>query len=294
MGRKIIALVIIAVAVGGLAGYFLLTAFTPHVGPKSPSWKIVNYKLATPYARQSIHAFDSQNVWILGSDGVWWWNGENFSLIAKKPTIYPAWAFYVLSPNEIWLGDPYLWRWDGSKWSKFVPFERRLVDNVFMYGFVSWIHMLSTTDGWAAVNLYDTALGLGQHVGVCFLRWNGENWSELLRLGSKWISSIDMISKDEGWAVGDNGTILHWNGQEWSPVPSPTSEALIGIDMISKNEGWAVGDNGTILHWNGQEWSPVPSPTSSPIMDIEMLSSSEGWAISMEGLLKYGWGKTNG
>jgi photosystem II stability/assembly factor-like uncharacterized protein len=34
----------------------------------------------------------------------------------------------------------------------------------------------------------------------------------------------------------------------WSVSPSPTGSNLYSVAMVSATEGWAVGDNGTILH----------------------------------------------
>jgi len=43
--------------------------------------------------------------------------------------------------------------------------------------------------------------------------------------------------------------ILHWNGSTWDVTPNPGNEKLWGVGMTSANNGWAVGDGGTILHY---------------------------------------------
>jgi hypothetical protein len=53
-----------------------------------------------------------------------------------------------------------------------------------------------------------------------------------------------------GWAVGDNGTILATEdgGVHWSPQISSTSNFLLGVAFTADGRhGWAVGENGTIL-----------------------------------------------
>ncbi len=43
--------------------------------------------------------------------------------------------------------------------------------------------------------------------------------------------------------------LLHWNGTTWNEIPSPVSQTLNSVAMISADEGWAVGEAGTILHY---------------------------------------------
>lgn len=81
-------------------------------------------------------------------------------------------------------------------------------------------------------------------------------------------------------------------GAEWSSVPSPkTTEQLSSVFMLSSDDGWAVGWGGlggTILRWDGSQWSVVPSPANYGLRSIYMLSPSEGWAVGFNGtILRY-------
>jgi len=72
---------------------------------------------------------------------------------------------------------------------------------------------------------------------------------------------VDLISPDNGWAVGEAGTIIHWDGASWTTLASPpTTSTLRAVQMLSPTEGWAVGDGGTILHYapadNGRTEGP--------------------------------------
>ena len=112
---------------------------------------------------------------------------------------------------------------------------------------------------------------------------------------------------DNGWAIGDNGTILRWNTpvpNTWNVVASPTTENLKSVYMVTANDGWAIGDNGTILRWNGINWSlwqqanatalrwnsaswrdvsgsalPAPPPSIDTLNSVSMLSYADGWAV---------------
>ncbi|MCB0258441.1 MAG: glycosyl hydrolase, partial [Calditrichaeota bacterium] len=55
----------------------------------------------------------------------------------------------------------------------------------------------------------------------------------------------DIVFADgvNGWAVGQNGTILHSGdgGESWSSQASGTSSRLYGIHFLSAETGFAVG-----------------------------------------------------
>jgi len=73
-----------------------------------------------------------------------------------------------------------------------------------------------------------------------------------------------MVSPNEGWAVGDKGTLLHLAGGAWTAISSPTQEVLLGVALTpSDSEGWAVGYSGTLLRRLGDtvnKWSIVNGP----------------------------------
>jgi photosystem II stability/assembly factor-like uncharacterized protein len=105
------------------------------------------------------------------------------------------------------------------------------------------------------------------------------NWVIVNSPTENWMNSVDMVSVDDGWAVGGNGTILHWNGDLWSISTSPTTNTLFSIDMISATDGWIVGSGGIILHWDGDVWSSISSPTTVDLSSVDMLSTIDGWAV---------------
>ena len=119
-------------------------------------------------------------------------------------------------------------------------------------------------------------------VGVPIVNAGIMNWTSPT---SAFLRSVFMVSPDDGWAVGQYGTIIHWNGTEWSTVTSPTSRFLYSVFMVNADDGWAVGDEGTIVHWNGTEWSMVTSPTMSweQFRSVFMVSADDGWAVGALG-----------
>lgn len=71
------------------------------------------------------------------------------------------------------------------------------------------------------------------------------------------LSSVAMLSSNEGWVVGPNGTILHYQSGGWTQVPSPTTKDLRSVVMLSPAEGWAVGVQSALLHYVNGVWNLV-------------------------------------
>ena len=82
------------------------------------------------------------------------------------------------------------------------------------------------------------------------------------------------LASGEGWAVGDNGSILRWDGASWSAVASSTTANLYSVHCVSANDCWATGGGGTIVHWDGSAWAgSFPSGTAGTL-----------WAVSCQPL----------
>jgi hypothetical protein len=121
----------------------------------------------------------------------------------------------------------------------------------------------------------------------------GEQGTILRRLAGAWfsfpsnttedLSAVSILASDDAWIAGSKGTILHWNGSIWAKVSSSTSWNLWGIAMVSANDGWAVGDGGLILRWNGDAWIAESSPVDRYLVSVFMLSRNDGWIVGNSG-----------
>lgn len=69
-------------------------------------------------------------------------------------------------------------------------------------------------------------------------------------LGSIWGSSRNDI-----FAVGNEGAIVHFDGTSWGPMASGVNRNILGVWGSAPNDVWAVVQSGAILHFNGTEWS---------------------------------------
>ncbi len=82
-------------------------------------------------------------------------------------------------------------------------------------------------------------------------------WENPLPQGNL-IGGLAVLSPDDAWATGDNGTILHWNGQFWAPVPSNLSPpVLLSTVWAGGGEIFVGGSRGAILRWNGTSFDQV-------------------------------------
>lgn len=197
--------------------------------------------------------------------------------------------------------DAIMFRYNGHAWSS----EPVTPSSASIFN----IAMLSASDGWAVGFqpggvLADSNCQIDQSKpgqGI-ILHYQHGQWQEAALIpgdGQVWyfqLVALAMVSPDEGWAVGAEGTIVHYHNGVWARVPSPIAQeggALYSVAMVSATEGWAVGDYGTILHYHNGAWSvmantpPQPAPTATPQLDlsqyslhgISMVSPTEGWAV---------------
>lgn len=94
-------------------------------------------------------------------------------------------------------------------------------------------------------------------------------------------TSIEMLSPNDGWAVGYQG-LIRKDHNGWHVYPIITTGQLNLISMTSTSDGWMAGENGQLFHWNGSSWSKVSSPTPNRFVDLQMVSSSLGWAVDTD------------
>jgi photosystem II stability/assembly factor-like uncharacterized protein len=100
------------------------------------------------------------------------------------------------------------------------------------------------------------------------------------------------VTRNEGWAVGDLGTILHTTdtGKTWNQQTSnSTSYTLTAVSFISPSIGVAVGSAGRILRTvnGGQTWSPITADTDNlkQLNDVYFQDATRGWIVGNNGLI---------
>ncbi len=105
------------------------------------------------------------------------------------------------------------------------------------------------------------------------------------------LNAVVLLSSNNGWAVGDSGTILHFDGMSWNLIASGTSTDLLGLSFgsplgPSTGGGFAVGGSGgtaTAMFWSGVGWTGASEGLSSPdaqrLASVFALSANDAWAV---------------
>lgn len=98
------------------------------------------------------------------------------------------------------------------------------------------------------------------------------------------LNSVAMVSANDGWAVGENGTVLHYDGKNWvkfsTPIPEVTT--LVSIAMSSAQNGWILSGD-SLYRWNGAQWSSAQAPAPPwPFFmkDIATPNETSAWVAS--------------
>lgn len=80
---------------------------------------------------------------------------------------------------------------------------------------------------------------------ICFAQWYQQNSGT-----TKNLNKVQFVDVDNGWAVGDSGTIIRTtnSGATWFNQTSGTNHTLLDVQFNNINLGWVAGGTGNI--WN--------------------------------------------
>ena len=116
---------------------------------------------------------------------------------------------------------------------------------------------------------------------------DGFTWNRIRQGYLNNLNSIYMLSRKEGWIVGDEGLILRTTngGNNWVRADSITNETLRDILFISDSVGWIVGYSGNVFktYNGGQTWEPVDQFGNININSIFFADENTGWVAGSSG-----------
>jgi hypothetical protein len=225
---------------------------------------------------RDISMLPSGEGWVVGERGViLYGNGDGWTrtdspvdlTLRRVFTLAPndAWAVadeaYPIGPGELRTRSRML-HWNGSVWTTF--------SNPESLGFIVDLSFVSAKIAWGIV-FSDEGSGPVYRL----IRWDGTSWS--LAEQAPALAAIQMISADDGWAVGALGTLLHWDGKGWSAVESPTDTDLDELAFSSAEDGWAAGNQGVILRYALGTWWVYSSLAPNPRRMAIDPDGEDGW-----------------
>ncbi len=118
--------------------------------------------------------------------------------------------------------------------------------------------------------------------------------------------SVDFVSAELGWAVGDAGAIWHTTngGRSWTLQACPVNCSLRAVDFLDAAHGWAVGElfdlysptsRGVVLTTSdgGNSWRQEPQVVLPALRGIKILPPQPGAAHAGK-LFGFAWGQPSG
>lgn len=130
--------------------------------------------------------------------------------------------------------------------------------------------------------------------GAC-ARLSGTTWGTCAtaagtqNLYSVWMDPAQM---NNGWFVGQGGTVGRWNGTSWTPISSSTSADLLGVRGDASGDAWAVGQGGALLRCTGSSCTPEANPAGTATMRAvwvnpqgEAFAVGDGGTVLRRGLM---------
>jgi photosystem II stability/assembly factor-like uncharacterized protein len=119
----------------------------------------------------------------------------------------------------------------------------------------------------------------------CYVRQTtdgGATWAPPASYVTADLKDVSFVSRTQGWAVGENGTIMVTadGGEAWTTQAPPVAAGLNGVDFVDALTGWAVGDGGTIVATvdGGTTWHQQPSPSGVSLRAVSFIDAQRGWA----------------
>ncbi|MCH8837412.1 MAG: carboxypeptidase regulatory-like domain-containing protein [Candidatus Marinimicrobia bacterium] len=221
----------------------------------------------------------SDNVWMVGTDGVFYYNGSIWIQPEGSPQVSLG-IIALIDTNNIFVGSDNsadVYRYNSNIWQ---------LTN--LPGTISDLDIISNDRVYALV---DGAYAI--------YKFNGIGWSILTTypLRISYTQSIRVFSDDNLWITSDYGyyawdySVRHWDGSIWSSHIDSHSSRALDIDGHSTDNIWTctfsgrsgVGDY--FWHWDGTEWTRYTAPTELTLRKLHMYSSTDGWAVGDGGVI---------
>ena len=132
-----------------------------------------------------------------------------------------------------------------------------------------------------------TAASLSGPYGISKTTDGGANWVQKSSAASRSIYFSDI---NNGWAVGDGGSILKSTdtGENWISKTSCTTSTLNSVRFQDSNIGMCAGNSGTVLLSTngGENWVSQSLGTTATLNSVAITNATTAWIAGNEGTLQ--------
>jgi len=115
------------------------------------------------------------------------------------------------------------------------------------------------------------------------------SWQSQISGTSNILQSVYFADQNNGWVVGEAGTILNTvdGGQSWQLQNSSTPNDLNSVYFSNTSTGWIVGDGGIILNTTdgGTSWGLQSSGTTEFLSSVHFINATTGWVVGDYGII---------
>lgn len=153
-------------------------------------------------------------------------------------------------------------------------------------GGLTWLRRdLGTTFRWNNVSIVDSIFFVVGDNGCIYRSMDlGLTWYRFPLETTEHFYSIALLHRNEGFAVGRNGSIWRYNGSRWLRMTVSTSVTFSRV-FVSGHVCFAVGQHGALYRWNGSLWISVTSSTSADLCDVAFYDALFGLVVGDGGTI---------
>ncbi len=228
---------------------------------------------------------DNNNGWVVGDNGkIFYYDGNEFTEQTSGLTTAINGVYFTSPTNGFAVGNGgKILRFDGNNWTPMtVNLTADLLaingngeNNIWAVGKTGKYAQFNGTT-WAdgsysnrdMNDVWVTAAGkvwVAAKAGRIF-NYDGTSWSEqTVGAPPRDLQGVCFLNEQNGYIVGNNGTLLYFNGLVWQTLASGTTENINGIYLASDQSGYLTGNAGTIIKYQGEGFnSPYLHNYSTP------------------------------
>ena len=266
------------------AVFLLMTLFTVNNYPQgiwySQNTGLNNYLF-------DVHFTDHSNGWIAGNTGLVLHTSNGGSTWTEQTTP-PNNTYYCIFFTDDQNG------WAGGFGGKLIRttdggntwLDGSAGTNRFRYD----LYFLNSSKGWVVGGDHGSYPSFTPHREIYFTNNGGISWSaQYSQSGETPLSSIYFIDDNNGFAVGESGSIMRTTngGNNWYEQTTLTVYDLRDVYFINLNTGWIVGHYLGLPHVpaifkttnGGQTWNVQTFGVDEFLSSISFADEFNGWAV---------------